>query len=190
MNQRSAPGTGPEGPAVAGVVGRHLGASEEPGASGDAPDRQSMGPTRKVRELTVAAVGLAGGLALLVLGGNIELRVNVGGIDPRWWPQVLGASAVVLAVALFAQTLTRPVRESGNEPASRAGAVRVVASLALVAGYVVAWQHVDFRICTVALLIALAVLYGARGIVALVIYPVAVTGLIYVLFDVGLRVPL
>jgi hypothetical protein len=135
-------------------------------------------------------------VALVVLGGlaflarRIEVRVETGGIDPRWWPELLGTVGAALAVALLVVAVVRPADRGDLEATTRTGVVRLVATVALAAGYLVLWPLVGFLVATPVFLLAAVVLFGARGWRTLVLFPLLTTAGIYLLFHTLLEVPL
>ncbi|MFC8922034.1 tripartite tricarboxylate transporter TctB family protein [Cellulosimicrobium sp. NPDC057127] len=135
-------------------------------------------------------------VALVVLGGlaflarRIEVRVETGGIDPRWWPELLGTVGAVLAAALLVVAVVRPPDRGDLEATTRTGLVRLVATVALAAGYLVLWPLVGFLVATPVFLLAAVALFGARGWRTLVLFPLLTTAGIYLLFHTLLEVPL
>ncbi len=163
-------------------------------ASSDAPTRDDDGvppaePSRRL-EIGSALVALAflGGLAFLAR--RIEVRAETGGIDPRWWPELLGTVGCVLAVALLVVAVVRPSDRGDLEATTRSGVVRLVATVALAAAYLVVWPLVGFLVATPVFLLAAVVLFGARGWRTLVLFPLLTTAGIYLLFHTLLEVPL
>lgn len=145
----------------------------------------------KPMEVAVAAVALAGFAVVFLLARGIELRVETGGIDPRWWPQVLGATGAALSAVLLGRAVVgAPARREGVQEATRDGRVRTVLVVALAALYVVAWPLAGFVVATPVFLAAGAYLFGGRGWAALLAFPVGLTALLYLLFRSVLEVPL
>lgn len=165
------------------------------------PDHQAA-PSRAI-EITFAVVTVAFCATYLALGTQIDLRRDAapGQIDARFWPTVLGSTGVGLSVVLLVTSITRPVMaREGVERLERGGLLRVLGTCALTLGYIGLWSYASvslfgfryelFPIATALLLAALLWLYGHRGWVGLIVYPVATTAFIYVLFGIVLRIPL
>ncbi|WP_298993089.1 tripartite tricarboxylate transporter TctB family protein [uncultured Pseudokineococcus sp.] len=145
----------------------------------------------KALEVLVAVVAGVVSLALLVGAQGIELRTETGGIDPRWWPELLGTVGLVLSVVLLATALlTRPAEREDLQAGTRAGTVRLAALAALAVTYVLVWPLVTFVPATVAFLAATTALLGGRRWPALVVFPVALALFLHVMFAVLLEVPL
>ncbi|GAA0895705.1 tripartite tricarboxylate transporter TctB family protein [Pseudonocardia zijingensis] len=145
----------------------------------------------KPMEIAAAAVALAGFAAVFLLARGIELRVETGGIGPRWWPQVLGAAGAALSVVLLCRAVVgAAAQREGVQEATRDGRVRVVLVVVLAALYVVAWPLAGFVVATPLFLAAGAYLFGGRGWAALLAFPVGLTALLYLLFHSVLEVPL
>ncbi|WP_277209147.1 tripartite tricarboxylate transporter TctB family protein [Isoptericola croceus] len=148
-------------------------------------------PTSKALEIASALGALVFLGALAFLARRIELRTETGGIDPRWWPELLGTFGVVVAVALLVvSVLRRPTPREDVEPSTRAGFVRVVITIALTAAFLLAWPFVGFLVAAAVFLLAVTVVFGGRGWRVLILFPLLTTAFIYLLFDTLLEVPL
>lgn len=160
-------------------------------AEGGAPeDAVPAAPTSRPLEVASALGALVLLGALAYFARRIELRTETGGIDPRWWPELLGTVGVVLAVALLVVSVVRPAPRDDLEASTRQGFVRLATTVGLAAAYLVAWPLVGFLVATPVFLLALLALFGARGWRALLGFPVLTTGFIYLLFHTLLEVPL
>lgn len=164
-------------------------ASSSDAATRDDDTVPAAEPSRRL-EIGSALVALVvlGGLAFLAR--RIEVRVETGGIDPRWWPELLGTVGAVLAAALLVVAVVRPPDRGDLEATTRTGLVRLVATVALAAGYLVLWPLVGFLVATPVFLLAAVALFGARGWRTLVLFPLLTTAGIYLLFHTLLEVPL
>lgn len=173
--------------------------SEPVAAAGDYEGASASRPL----EIAFAAIALAVSASYLFLGTRIALRQEAapGQIDARFWPLVLGAVGVGVALALLVIAFTRPpLSRDDIERAQPGGVLRVVLTCVLTVGYVALWTvgsvilfgyRVElFPIVTAVYLVLLMLLYGQRKWLGLVLYPIAVTAFIYVLFGMLLRVPL
>lgn len=154
-------------------------------------------------EIALAAIALALAAAYVYLGTQIPLRQEAapGQIDARFWPLVLGVSGVAVSIALLAIAIARPPESRDDIERVRPGGVlRVVLTCALTLAYVGLWTigsvialgyRIElFPIITAAYLVLLMLLYGQRRWLGLVLYPVATTAFIYLVFGMLLRVPL
>ena len=165
----------------------------EPTTTPDAPAPGGARPARGLRDLVPAAVGAALAAGAFALATQIPAGAGLTQFSPRWWPETLAVLLLVLSAVLAAGTLLRPgaaVEEDAPEAATRQGTWRLTAMLASIAGYGVLWYFVDFRVSTAVLFVALTWLGGGRGWKALILFPIAVTAILYLLFGVLLRVPL
>ncbi|UJP09738.1 tripartite tricarboxylate transporter TctB family protein [Microbacterium sp. KUDC0406] len=165
-------------------------------------DYQAAKPSRPL-EITFAVVALAVSAGYLALGTQIPLRreAAAGQIDARFWPMLLGVSAIVVAVLLLVVALTRPAPTREDvERIQPGGILRIVATLVIVIAFVGLWSlgsiilfgyRIElFPIAAGLLMIALMLLYGHRRWLSLVIYSVSVTAFVYVVFGMLLRIPL
>ncbi|MPV87590.1 hypothetical protein GB882_02835 [Georgenia ruanii] len=147
-------------------------------------------PASRRLELLIAVLAVVLAAVVLVLSRGIESKVDAGGLAPSWWPTVVSGAALAISVALLVLALVRrpPARED-LQSGTREGWFRVLVSSALTVLFLAAWGLVGFVVACPIYLAALLATYGLRSR-GLVIFPVAVTALIYVLFDLILRVPL
>jgi hypothetical protein len=147
-------------------------------------------PSKRM-EIVSAAVALLGFAVLIVLARGIELRAETGGIDPRWWPQLLGAAGAALSVVLLSRAVLRaPLERDDVQEATRDGRTRTVLVVILTALYVLAWPLVGFVVVTPVFLLVATYLFGGRGWKALILFPAGLTAGLYLLFDAVLEVPL
>jgi Tripartite tricarboxylate transporter TctB family len=161
------------------------------GAEVDAAASAAEARPSKRMEIASAALALLGFAVLVVLARGIELRAETGGIDPRWWPQILGTAGAVLSLVLLAQAVLRaPAERDGVQEATRDGRLRTVLAVVLAAAYVLAWPLVGFVVVTPVFLLAATYLFGGRGWKALLLFPTALTAVLYLLFHTVLKVPL
>jgi hypothetical protein len=164
----------------------------------DTPPRPS-----RALEVSFAVIALAVCVTYLVLGTRIELRQEAapGQLDARFWPIVLGTMGIAVSVALLAIAIVRPPADRDDlERIQHGGVLRVIVTCALTLGYVAVWSVSSivalgyrielFPIATAIYLFLLLLVYGLRNWIGLVVYPLAVTGFIYVLFGMLLRIPL
>jgi len=164
----------------------------------DAPPRPS-----RALEVSFAVIALAVCVTYLTLGTQIDLRQEAapGQIDARFWPLVLGTIGIAVSVALLVIAIVRPPANRDDlERIQQGGVLRVAVTCALTLGYVALWSvssvvALGYRIelfpfVTAIYMFVLLLLYGLRNWIGLIVYPLAVTGFIYVLFGMLLRIPL
>jgi Tripartite tricarboxylate transporter TctB family len=159
----------------------------------DAGAREASAPPRPSKGLEIAAASIAlGGFAvLIVLARGIELRNETGGIDPRWWPLLLGTTGLVLGVVLLGRAVLRaPMERDDVQEATRDGRIRTVLVVVLTTLYVLAWPLAGFLVVTPVFLLVGSYLFGGRGWTALLAFPVGLTAALYLLFHSVLQVPL
>jgi len=173
------------------------------GVDGPAGFREGAPPPSRRMEIVLAVGALVLMAVLLVLVSQIELRreAGPGQIDARFWPTVLGWTGVVAAAWRLVVTLTSsPDDREGLEQVQDGGPLRLLLTLGAAVAFVALWNLRSvialgyelkvFPFAAVVLLVGLTWVYGGRGWKALVLFPVATTALIYVLFHVLLRIPL
>ncbi|WP_159623046.1 tripartite tricarboxylate transporter TctB family protein [Ruania rhizosphaerae] len=163
----------------------------EPGPA-PAPENQALvaGSSRRL-EIICAVIAIVGSALLVFAAQQIEVRNETGGIDPRWWPTVLGAAALAFGVVLAAVAVLRPPFSRDElESATRAGWVRLAVSVAIAMVYLVLWPWTGYLIATLPMLVVLTWLFGGRGWKTLAVFPVVMTAFTYALFHLVLKVPL
>lgn len=167
------------------------------------PDAAAHASPSRVIEVTFAVVALAISSAYVYLATQIPLRREAapGQIDARFWPLVIGTTAVAIALVLLVIAITRtPPDRDDIERIQHGGVIRVILTIILTVAYVAAWSTSSvvafgyrlelFPVATALYLVLLMLVYGQRRVLGLIIYPIAVTAFIYVLFGMLLRVPL
>jgi hypothetical protein len=147
-------------------------------------------PSRRL-EIVCAAIAVVGYGAIVLLARAIEVRTETGGIDPRWWPELLGVLGLVLSILLLVIAIVRPPFSRDDlEAATRQGWVRVGLAIVLSVVFILLWPVVGFLVVTPIFLVAATYLFGGRGWKTLILFPVLMTGFIYLLFHTLLKVPL
>lgn len=156
------------------------------------PDDEIPSPTASRRlEVVCAAVCLALSLTLYLGARAIEVRTETGGIDPRWWPQLLGLAGTTLSTLLLLVALLRPPLPADDlHTSTRAGRRRLALAIASCVTLVVLWPVVGFLPAATAFVAGLTYLFGGRGLLTLVLFPVLLVGFLYGVFAVLLAVPL
>jgi len=165
-------------------------------------DNESAKSSRPL-EIAFAVIALTLAAGYLYLGTQIELRrpASAGQIDARFWPLVLGTIGVAVSLVLLVIAITRPASSREDiEPVQRGGVPRVILSVAATTAFIVLWSlnaivafgyRIEiFPIIAAILMLVLLLVYGQRRWQGLVIFPLAMTAFIYVLFGMLLRVPL
>ncbi|MEB3370058.1 tripartite tricarboxylate transporter TctB family protein [Saccharopolyspora mangrovi] len=156
----------------------------------DPPESSAARPSRSL-EICCAATALAATGALVLLAKGIEVRRETDGIDPRWWPELLGMIGLALAAAYLVVAVVRPpFPRTDLEAATRRGWPLLVATVSLTAAFVALWPLVGFAVAAPVFLSAMTYLVGGRGWRTLLIYPAVVTALVYLPFHTLLKVPL
>lgn len=178
----------PEGPARSAEVGTSGDgvSTRSPGASAPGDATQS-----RAQQIGVALTGIAVSLLWCWGAVSFDIRVEQPGIGPRTWPLMIGGGALLLSLVLLAQALmgVRPPRE--GEPVTRLGIVRAVITVGATAVALAAWLwSVPYLIWMPLLMICLILAYGARGWKAVLLVPGTVLLVIFLLFDLLLKVPL
>lgn len=142
----------------------------------------------RLREIVVGlAVGVTG-VAIIVLASGMDNSRATDAFGSSWWPSTLGGVIALLGVAVAVSGAVRP-RPTEEEPSTIRGGIRVLLVFALVVVYGVAWQFIHFVPVTLVLAAGAVWILGERRWKALVLFPVAVTAILYLLFGVLLGVP-
>lgn len=163
---------------------------------------QGAAPSRRI-EILFAAAALAFSAGFLALAVQIPLRraAAPGQLDARFWPTVLGAAAVAVAVILLVIAITRPAPTREDvERIQPGGRLRMLLTIAIASVFTALWSlgsvilfgyRIEvFPIAAGLLMASLMLVYGHRRWLSLIIYSVAVTAFVYVVFGMLLRIPL
>jgi hypothetical protein len=147
-------------------------------------------PSRRLEMIAAVSALILSGTAL-ILSRNIDLRMDTGGLNPRWWPTVLASLASVLSAILIGLSMFGPTIGRGDlESAHSDGWVRMALALALSFLYVLAWSSIGYVVPTIVYLAASLWVFGLRSTKGLIAFPLITTAFIYGLFHFMLRVPL
>lgn len=159
-------------------------------------------PSRRL-EIVFAFVAIAFTACFLLLATQIPLRRDAapGQMDARFWPTLLGVAAVALSILLLVIAITRPAPTREDvERIQHHGVLRMIVTLAVTCAFIALWSlgavvlfgyRVEvFPIAAGLLMASLMLVYGHRRWLSLIIYSVAVTAFVYVVFGMLLRIPL
>lgn len=188
----TAAGSRQEPPRSAQPVTGPVPADEPTGASSPAEPGTEVvlaSPSKRL-ELLVAVSSAVLAAGWFALSRAIPVVVETGGIDPRWWPSVLTGTWFALSLVLLVWALRAPVPRDDLESTTAQGWRRLLLLTLLSAAFVAVWPVVGFPAASLVFLALVLWVCGARSWKTLVIYPVATTGFIYLLFHSLLRVPL
>ena len=131
-------------------------------------------PVSRWREAALGLVFLGVGVAVLLLARAIDAPARETAVSSRIWPVVLGIGIVALSlVQVVAALLGRSASETVEPPTPRG----------------VLWYYVHFLASGFLLVAALTWVAGGRGLKDLVLFPAAVTVVLYGLFALLLKVP-
>lgn len=150
-------------------------------------------PTNDSRplEIVTAVVIAALTAAIYVLAHGIEVRSEVPGVGPRSWPQGLGIAGLGFSIILFLTSVFGHTADRSDlDRATRTGWRRLLLTVAVTVAFIVLWPLVGFIFVAPLLISAVTAIAGGRTIQALAVYPILTTAMIYVLFNVLLKVPL
>ncbi|WP_170144563.1 tripartite tricarboxylate transporter TctB family protein [Citricoccus nitrophenolicus] len=177
------------GSTTGSTTGSSAGTAERPG---DHPEDLVLlkNLPYRLRELipVVASVGL--GITILVLVGGITDR---GGdaLGPRFWPTMLAWALIGLGVLLVFTNVLRGVRPSDiPEDMNWTGIGQMAATFAVLIGYLLLFNVLQFWLITMVVTVVLLLLYGIRNWKVLVFLPIIIGALLHLLFIVLLKVPL
>ena len=138
----------------------------------------------KRMEIVCASIAVAFCTVLILAARAIEVRNETGGVDPRWWPEVLGTFGLVVAI------VRPPFDRDDMEAATREGWVRLAAAVALAVAFIFLWPVVGFLFITPPFLVVATYVFGGRGTKTVLLFPALMTAFLYLLFDTLLKVPL
>ncbi|MFT3876615.1 MAG: tripartite tricarboxylate transporter TctB family protein [Propioniciclava sp.] len=163
----------------------------DPADAGAAEETGFAAPASPRLELLIGVVALVAAGAVLALSTQITSRVDAGGLHPKDWPTLLSGLAIALAIGLLIKAKAgRPQEREGVNLATRAGQTQVGLVVLASIVFLLLWAYVNFVLACAVFLVGTLFIFGVRSPLWLVAFPAGITGLIYVLFRVLLRVPL
>lgn len=166
------------------------GGSEGALASDPPADSVTAAPSPRMEQVA-AGVVLIFGAALLVGARSIELRNETGGIDPRWWPTAVAVGILASGVMMAFNAATGRRGERDVEPARRSGWSQMILTVIGLAVVLILWEvGVSFLVLGPLYLVGLNWVYGLRSWKSLVLFPLVVGVLLYLVFQLLLKVPL
>ncbi len=156
-----------------------------------APQGDATASPSQPMELLFAASALVFGVAMLIGARNIHVRNETGGIDPRSWPTIIALGILAAAGWALFNAITRRRAERDVEPSTRSGLMSVLIIVALIAIVLVAWQlGLSFLVLAPVFIISVNLALGLRGVLPLVAFPAVLTTVLYLVFQLLLKVPL
>ena len=135
------------------------------------------------------AVGIGGlliGLAAMAEGWRIPAATATGEPGTRLFPLLIGAIICSLSLAV----VLRPERASAGGAGEAAGRARLWGTVAILAGYTIAFERLGFLLATPIVLGALLAGYGERRWSVIAGVSVGATAATYVVFAIWLGAPL
>ena len=128
-------------------------------------------------------------LAAIVYFESSSFVVEGGGLaqNPAFYPRVLAALLIILAVMLLVSTLIK--KEKLKFFVNKDLLLNVGKVFGLIFLYVLAFQYVGFIVSTVAFIVAGILLYGGN-IKSALLCGIPVTAVVYIVFHVLMRVPM
>lgn len=149
-------------------------------------DRGAASPWR---EAAPAVVFLVLGAVLLVLARSIELPTRATAVSPRIWPEALAIGIIGLSVVQIVLAFVVAPKGTEDEPATRMGILRVTGFVLATFAFGLLWYYVHFLVSALVFVAALTWVAGGRGVKDLLLFPAAITVVLYALFALLLRVP-
>ena len=135
-------------------------------------------------------LGLSLGLLLYSLRGQASGLRYAWKLSPYLFPLLIAAFLLILSILLLARALRarRAGAEEQKKPLLRA--LPLAAAIALAAVYVFAMRFLPFAALTPCFLALLLLLFGERRVWAILAVSLLTTGLIVLIFGLGLHVAL
>ncbi|WP_177220272.1 tripartite tricarboxylate transporter TctB family protein [Agrococcus baldri] len=152
-----------------------------------APDQPAQ--STRLREILIGAGVVAVGATVLLLAQQLPAEAANSEFGSRWWPSLIGGAITLLGLAVAIVGALRPPVRDCEEPGAT-GIWQLLAILGLIVVYGIAWRFAHFLVVTPLLVLGIMTLLGGRGWRSLVLVPVVVTGALYGVFGLLLRVPL
>lgn len=167
-----------------------LSSDATPVASEDAHPDLTAAPSPAL-EKAAAAVVLLVGVVMLAGARAITLRNETGGIDPRWWPSAIAVGIIACGAWMAFNAFTGRRGERDVDGVGAHGWVQVFITVGMTALILVLWQvGVSFLVLGPAYLVVLNWVYGLRNWRSLLLFPAIIAALLYLIFQLLLKVPL
>ncbi len=142
-------------------------------------------------ELSFAVMALTLGLAMLIGARGIHVRNETGGVDPRTWPTIIALGILVAAGWSLFNAVTGRRAERDVDVATRTGWRQLAITVVMIAVVLVLWQvGLSFLVLAPVFIIVCNLAYGLRGWVSLLAFPAVLTTILYLVFQLLLKVAL
>lgn len=135
---------------------------------------------------------IAACIALYVTNTSIGANSAMGDPGPRLFPNAVCIAVLVLAVIIIIQSFLKvehPFAGALSSPEKREGVFRMILIVADLALFLVLWQHLPFLAAGIIFMFLQCMIFREKLLFS-VIYSVAVTGALYVVFVILLKVNL
>ena len=147
-------------------------------------------PSKRM-ELTFSVLALTLGLAMLLSARAMRVRNETGGMDPRSWPTMIAFGILLSAGWTLFNAVTGRRAERDVDGATRSGWIQLGVVIAMIVLVLVLWQvGLSFLILAPVFIIVCNLAFGLRGVVPLLVFPAVLTALLYLVFQLLLKVPL
>lgn len=157
---------------------------------GESPTPSVTAASSRPLEIAAALSVTVLGAAMLLGARAIVLRNQSDGIDARWWPGVIGAGVVFMGVWMTIDALRAPITREVL-PVSRRGGVQMVITILALAVVLLLWElGVSFLVLGPVYLVGMNWVYGLRTWRSLLLFPGIILILLYLVFQLLLKVPL
>ncbi|RRD51000.1 tripartite tricarboxylate transporter TctB family protein [Arachnia propionica] len=162
--------------------------TEAVGGEGSSPP-VTAAPSRPLEVAASLAVVVLG-VAMFLGARIIRVRNETGGIDPRWWPGVIGAGIAVMGLWMLVDAVRAPISRE-VAPAQRSGWVQMAATVAGLGVVLLLWQiGVSFLVLGPGYLVVMNWVFRLRTWRSLLLFPGIVLVLLLLVFQMLLKVPL
>jgi putative tricarboxylic transport membrane protein len=151
---------------------------------------KEFSPWRNKETLLGSAMLIAAVVYLVAVARFPDTAARYRAIAPSFLPNLLGIVLVILSGLLIVQGIRAPKAAILEIETSKANGIRTVALLGLFILFVRSFRFVGFAPSSFLFVTALQFLLGERRIIRVLLLAVAITGVLYLIFVVLLRVPL
>ena len=136
--------------------------------------------------------GLAAIFGLIITNLTINAKSIMGDPGPILFPNLVCGAVFVLAVLIVIDSLknvTKPFEGVFQDPEKKEGILRMVLIIADLALFLVLWQYITFLPAGIIFMFLQCMIFKEKPIFS-IIYSVSVTGVLYVMFAILLKVNL
>ena len=135
---------------------------------------------------------VAASATLYISNKTLKSASAMGDPGPKIFPNAVCAAIIILSVIIMLQSVSKPLtpfKGALSTPERRQGCRRMLLVLAALALFLILWRYVPFLAAGMVFMFLLCMIFKERLLFS-IIYSAAVTGVLYIVFTILLKVNL